>query len=536
MKVILHRLWRWLLSRNAPTPEHLWRQYSLAFALLFVLVATSHVLFTQLTGDLAEGARTINDSGRQRMLMQRTLYLSELVSHGEHPELIADLKATVDLYEDTESRLIRLADGIPAIAPLYFDAIDGDEPLIEHSAAFIVAARAAIAGAPGAYENLRSIIDRGLAERLSAVVTAFERDTAQRGALVNDLQVLLALAMMIVLALEALFIFAPAYFSVRSHARKLRIAADAAIAMRDRQAAFASVSADLLWELDMEGTIVYLGGRMSRRLGRRVEGFIGQKFFNVVTMRREAREKMYAAVEALQPYDNVIARYQYPDGTPVFLELAARPNYDQYGRLLGYLGVAEDVSDRIAREALSQRLAEEDPLTAMLNRRAFFQRLDDVLAEMDEAESVCIMAIDLDGFKPINDLYGHDVGDAMLRAIAVRLNGSIRSEDWAARFGGDEFIVALRSMTANEDARAKAALLIEALKAPIVVNGKSIAVGASIGVSDQTGAGGRSDALLKKADQALYHAKRTGRNKACLYSDIPETDDEANASGFAETG
>lgn len=153
--------------------------------------------------------------------------------------------------------------------------------------------------------------------------------------------------------------------------------------------------------------------------------------------------------------------------------------------------------------------AAHDPLTGLANRKTFEQRLEHVLARKLGDESVDgVLIIDLDGFKEVNDNFGHQAGDAVLTAVAERLRCNVRHSDLAARLGGDEFAVLLRGLRTPGDLDTIVGHLHSAISAPIeLAEGVVIAVGASIGVAFVNGDGDDLEPLLHNADKAMYHAK-----------------------------
>jgi diguanylate cyclase (GGDEF)-like protein/PAS domain S-box-containing protein len=166
---------------------------------------------------------------------------------------------------------------------------------------------------------------------------------------------------------------------------------------------------------------------------------------------------------------------------------------------------------RTAEHLRLRHLAGHDALTGVANRVEFRDRLAGALAigERDLAVAFC----DLDGFKPINDTYGHRVGDAVLVAVAERLRSSLRTGDELARIGGDEFTVLLRNVPDPAVARHVGDRLLAAVREPFVVDGREVALGMSVGIA-LTHAGVTADALLSRADDVLYEVKRSGGGAA----------------------
>ncbi len=158
------------------------------------------------------------------------------------------------------------------------------------------------------------------------------------------------------------------------------------------------------------------------------------------------------------------------------------------------------ISEERRRDAL-HRLAETDPLTGVANRGALTRRLEHAVGQ------VTLALLDLDEFKPVNDTYGHDTGDAVLRIVAARLRGTLRSGDLAVRFGGDEFAIVFAEDTGYEEAQETMRRVVRAVEAPIATADEVvITVGASVGLATAA-----PEDVQRLADQALYNAKRLGR-------------------------
>ncbi len=168
-----------------------------------------------------------------------------------------------------------------------------------------------------------------------------------------------------------------------------------------------------------------------------------------------------------------------------------------------------DVSAQVRlREELTVR-ATTDPLTGVANRGAVATALDEALAESGETLTAVVF-VDLDGFKPINDVHGHDVGDELLRLTAARLTEAVRPDDVVGRIGGDEFLVVSRGHAAEETALALADRIRTALAEPATLPQGTVPLSASVGVACGR-SGGDALSLIRDADQAMYRAKHRGR-------------------------
>lgn len=178
------------------------------------------------------------------------------------------------------------------------------------------------------------------------------------------------------------------------------------------------------------------------------------------------------------------------------------------------IGIAtfEDISDRKIAETALHQLAFEDALTRLPNRRALKQKWLDLANPKQPSQGVtAILVMDIDGFKSVNDHFGHDTGDALLQAIAQRLLASVRAHDLICRLGGDEFVALIQNL-AHHDHVAQICWRIESgLKQPILINSRKFVIGVSIGASLFPQDGDDLQELLKRADEALYRVKTSGK-------------------------
>ena len=181
--------------------------------------------------------------------------------------------------------------------------------------------------------------------------------------------------------------------------------------------------------------------------------------------------------------------------------------------------------ERKQTEQHLSRLAHYDPLTDVPNRILFRDRLEHAinLAERDN-NSFTLMFIDLNGFKQVNDNFGHDAGDAIIRICAERLNGCLRRSDSVARMGGDEFTLLLQKIANNTDVAHIAEKVIRAIEMPADINGHEVVVGCSIGIAIYPQAGRDADTLLKHADMAMYKAKQEPNSNYRFFTEMMNQD------------
>lgn len=158
-------------------------------------------------------------------------------------------------------------------------------------------------------------------------------------------------------------------------------------------------------------------------------------------------------------------------------------------------------------------LAQQDPLTGLANRRLLSKRISAAIANARRIRSaMAVVYLDLDGFKGVNDSYGHGVGDALLILVARRLESVVREEDTVARVGGDEFMIALWHVATGADVVVVASKVVEVISEPYFIDGRQLVITTSVGVGVYPANGEDSDTLMDRADKALYAAKRAGKN------------------------
>jgi diguanylate cyclase (GGDEF)-like protein/PAS domain S-box-containing protein len=186
---------------------------------------------------------------------------------------------------------------------------------------------------------------------------------------------------------------------------------------------------------------------------------------------------------------------------------------DDEGNISHYIGIFSDITSEKENEERLHYLAHYDQLTNLPNRILFTDRLKHALALARRARNqVAVMFLDLDGFKEINDSLGHTNGDMLLRMVASRLTDCLRESDTVARFGGDEFTIVLPAIDDEESVAKIARKITKEVARPYLINSHRASVTTSIGISLYPVDGQQAHTLIQKADKAMYHAKRHGKN------------------------
>lgn len=196
--------------------------------------------------------------------------------------------------------------------------------------------------------------------------------------------------------------------------------------------------------------------------------------------------------------------------------------HDDDGTITRYVAVFSDVTKEKMEAERIRALAELDPLTGLFNRTALGERLGLVMHDKRRPNAgFAVFFIDLDGFKPVNDRYGHPTGDKVLKEVSERLEQNVRENDIVARIGGDEFVVAGIGVSNLSTAEGFGRKLLNQFQEPFDIDGHAITVGCSVGIALYPEHGTSADMLLRKADLAMYQAKHAGKGTLRVYD--PDT-------------
>lgn len=191
------------------------------------------------------------------------------------------------------------------------------------------------------------------------------------------------------------------------------------------------------------------------------------------------------------------------------------------GLISNYVAVFSNVSHLIKQQHALEKMAHHDALTGLPNRLLLPDRLELAIAYAERTHTgLAICYIDLDGFKPVNDEFGHAAGDDLLREIARRFLKIVRSHDTVARLGGDEFVILIGGLENNQDYLGLLDRILLEVSQPIPIQDKAVSVSASIGVTLYPLDKCEPEILLHHADQAMYQAKRLGKSRYCMYAEI----------------
>ena len=293
--------------------------------------------------------------------------------------------------------------------------------------------------------------------------------------------------------------------------------------LRESEARFrdlTALSSDWYWEQDTQFRFVRVDGNLAPANIRSAESYIGNTRWDFDAEGvSEAQWAVHrAGLEAHETFHDFEFQRRRQDGTLMWVSICGTPIFDAQGVFKGYRGIGRDVSEHKRVEQEIERLAFYDVLTGLPNRRLLLDRLQHAMFASGRDHSPgALLFIDLDNFKDLNDTQGHDMGDKLLKQVAIRLGECVREADTVARLGGDEFVVLLEKLSANADeaatqAEAVGRKILATLNQPYRMADNEHHSTPSIGITlfhdHLTGI----DELLKRADLAMYQSKAAGRN------------------------
>jgi diguanylate cyclase (GGDEF)-like protein/PAS domain S-box-containing protein len=277
-----------------------------------------------------------------------------------------------------------------------------------------------------------------------------------------------------------------------------------------------------LWQIDGDNRVSYISSRMSALLGKPASQLIGHSLPSLLGGHAELGRVLLDK----KPFNALEMELKTPRGGR-WISIAGDPIVDTAGRFEGFRGVGSDITEiRQTQERLTH-LANVDVLSGLPNRGRVRQLLGEALRAATTGNVPCaIMFLDLDGFKPVNDTFGHPKGDAVLRAVAKRLVDEVGSEGDVGRMGGDEFAIVVADAQSRRAVEKLADRIIAAIKEPYLIDQMEIRIGVSIGCAFGPIDGATVDDLILKADLALYQAKDAGRGCARYFSSELQSEQE----------
>lgn len=290
------------------------------------------------------------------------------------------------------------------------------------------------------------------------------------------------------------------------------------------------------WEWSVADGQVYLSPQWKRLLGYADDELPDTLDTWISRLHPADSDAAQTALQALiaAPGGTLQSEYRMRHRDGGYRWMIARAVADVDGRKVRRLiGTMLDVTQQKLAEQRVREAAQHDALTGLPNRALIFEYAGHLLAAADRRHSRgALLFIDLDRFKPVNDLYGHEAGDRLLKEVAQRLKSCVRHEDLVGRLGGDEFVIMLPYLGRGYTAPTVARHVLDALGRPFCFDGLELRISASIGISFFPLHGNHFDTLLHRADLAMYRAKETGRDGYRVFT--PELSARADTSHSVE--
>lgn len=313
-------------------------------------------------------------------------------------------------------------------------------------------------------------------------------------------------------------------------------------------------SRDVVFLLDAQGRFVYLNDRIKPLLGYHKQELLGVHFSTLLHQEDlKKSERAYAqcinnsgratkrGVQLRVRHKSADDNFRYFDiklaAVPENISQAYLDNRDEVDntdqRVVIY-GAARDITQLKSLEQIIKTNTNYDYLTGLPNRALLKDRIRHAIARARREElNFAVMFIDLDGFKRVNDIFGHSAGDILLQVVSQRLLACVRETDTLARVGGDEFVLLLPVTRSEAEIRGIAEKLIAEINTPFVFNGYSISLSASIGIALFPDNGESFESLVDAADNAMYHIKHQEKNGFTFLTDVPDISQEGNSVSSA---
>jgi len=288
----------------------------------------------------------------------------------------------------------------------------------------------------------------------------------------------------------------------------------AELALADSEARYRTIvdtANDAIVALDEQARIIYVNQRTPEMLGSSGSELLGQPFTSILHEDERAdwdRRLLHLKSGNRLLYD---VRLERSDGRELWALNSSSPRLDAAGDFKGAIAMLKDITERKQAEEALAHQALHDSLTGLPNRNLLHDRLEQaMLSARREDRHLAVLLLDLDRFKEVNDTFGHHYGDILLKQVGPRLQGVLRQSDTVARLGGDEFAILLSSCADVEAVKMTATKLLSALEVPFVVEEQTLTISGSIGVVMYPEHGLDVQAVMRRADVAMYAAKRDG--------------------------
>ncbi len=276
---------------------------------------------------------------------------------------------------------------------------------------------------------------------------------------------------------------------------------------------------DLIFSFNLEGRFVYANKPLKDLFGLTLEEMVGKNYYDLdLPIATELQGQIEQVIRSKVSVRRE-APYTSTSGKLVWHDYVFTPVFDKKGEIESVVCIGHDVTERRASEHNNWTKANYDNLTGLPNRSLFTNRLEEYVKHSQRSgSSIALLFIDLDYFKEINDQFGHEAGDSLLKQSAERIHTCVRESDTAARLGGDEFIVILKNSQNTRHIEIVAEKIRQRLAEPFDLGNHTVQISASIGVAISPRDTTLANELVNHADAAMYASKNKGRNQVNFFS------------------
>lgn len=388
-------------------------------------------------------------------------------------------------------------------------------------------------GTPKSEPVLQRILEKGL-----AAITDAERQeikgrwisAAQHQSIYKDREFWITLGSVLAVVLVIFIIFIIWNRTLHRQIVLRKKIADELRLERDQNQRYLDTTLALMVELDREGKIIMINHSASKLLGYAENELLGENWFTVCLPQPHGMAVIYPMFCKLlegdsfstDEFENLI---QCRDGSQRMIAWRNTLITDDAGKVLGILSSGADITERTEHQKQLEHIAHYDALTGLPNRVMLADRLHQGMIQAQRrGQRLAVAYLDLDGFKIVNDNYGHDVGDQLLMVVATHMKQALREGDTLARIGGDEFVAVLLDLNDIESSVPMLNRLLAAAAQEVEIEGRALQVSASLGVTFYPqNESVDADQLLRQADQAMYQAKLAGKNRYHVFDSAQDS-------------
>ena len=500
--------------------KQLYRSFSLSFGLLIALAFVGFLFVDNLTREQAKNSEFINLSGKQRMYTVRVMLYAQSCCQNNNAKAQDKLRTYITKMRKDHSYLQQhlISEELHSI---YFK----HNGLNTQIATFFTQAELLLKQPSEPHLKNLLALSETLITQLNIAVNAFESKNLALTETLKQRQLLIFLAIVLLILLEAHFIVRPLIKFIGNYTNELEETVQRRTKKYLLYANIFKNTAEGVMITDADRIIVDVNESFSAITGYCKERIVG-KTPAVLKSGKHTKafyEAMWDDIDNKGRWNGTLINRHY-NGHNYHETLSIIKLYDDDNNISNYIGVFSDISTLIQNEEEMRHLATHDTLTGLPNRYFLLDRINHAIDVSERNESlVALVFLDLDNFKVINDSMGHQVGDEFLIEIAKRLTKSVRKSDTVARLGGDEFVILLETIPAKEELSQLLEKILNTLRESFVFERYKFTPSASFGVAFSSYERGcHAENLLRRADLAMYQAKELGKNQIIYYSSVLE--------------